>query len=296
MSNYWSQYVQFTEELYRSRALKFHDGNKDLWLSALQVKDGINILEVGCGGGIFCNRIKTYLPNVNITGLDNDSGHIAWAKEKSAELRLDCTFVNGDATAMPFDDSTFDLCFSHTVMNFCEPNTFIGEQYRVLKSSGIIVVFNSFGGGINTNPEMWIPDENCAEKELFDIIWSEASKNELSNIKKFDLELGDYPIYLEKAGFNNIKIEVLAASTYNPDSSSIDENTAVEMINGNRLSELCSVRKARALAPSALTEDEYNRLEIMINERWDTRIKKYKSGKKLWDFTAGITVAISGTK
>ncbi|MCL2507703.1 MAG: methyltransferase domain-containing protein [Oscillospiraceae bacterium] len=294
MNHYWSQYVQFTEELYGSRALKFHDGNKDLWLSALQVKDGMNVLEVGCGGGIFCHRIKTYLPGTKVTGLDFDIGHIEWANEKTAELNLDCAFVNGDATALLFEENTFDLCFSHTVMTFCEPNAFISEQYRVLKPGGIIVVLNVFGGGIN--PEMWKPDENSAEKELFDKVWAEADKNELSHVKKYALQLRDYPVYLEKAGFRNVKLEVIATATYNPDSHNVGEDAALEMINENRLSEMCSVQKARAMAPSALTDDEYNRLADLIDRRYDERVQKYKAGEKLWDFSAGMTVAISGVK
>lgn len=37
MDLYWSTYVQESRELYYSRALRFHDSNKDLWLEALQV-------------------------------------------------------------------------------------------------------------------------------------------------------------------------------------------------------------------------------------------------------------------
>ena len=88
MSNNWSQYVQTTQELYKSRSLRFHDGNKDLWLSAIGAKDGMNILEVGCAGGLFCHRITTYLPDVKITGLDFDSGHIAWARKKPQKQGL----------------------------------------------------------------------------------------------------------------------------------------------------------------------------------------------------------------
>ena len=100
MNSDWSRYVQTSEELYRSRALRFHDGNRDLWLQALGVKDGMKVLELGCGGGIFCHRIKTYLPNTRVTGLDFDTGHIKYAKAKSVEFGLDCAFINGDATAL----------------------------------------------------------------------------------------------------------------------------------------------------------------------------------------------------
>ncbi len=294
MNDYWSTYVQYTEELYRSRALKFHDGNKDLWLTALRVEDGMNILEVGCGGGIFCHRIKTYLPNTQVTGLDYDTGHIAYAKEKTAQLGLDCRFIGGDAVNLPFDDGTFDLCFSHTVMNFCEPEAFVREQYRVLKPGGIMVILNVVGGGVNS--EMWKPDENSAEKELFDRLWAEAEKNELSQIKKFDLSLRDYPIYLEKAGFVGVRLEVVATAAYNPDSSHIGREESLQQINENRLSELCSVQKAKAIAPSALSDNEFGELLRLINRRYDERIEKYMVGEKVWDFSAGMTLAVSGSK
>jgi len=141
MNNYvWSQYVQTSEEQYYSQDMRFNDSNKDLWLKAIGVESGQNILEVGCGGGTFCHKIKKYVPDVRITGLDIDTGHIEYAKAKTLELGLECTFVNADATAMPFADNTFDLYYSHTVAEHIPHKPFFGEQYRVLKPGGKIVV------------------------------------------------------------------------------------------------------------------------------------------------------------
>lgn len=294
MNNYWSTYVQYTEELYRSRALRFHDGNKDLWLNLIGVQDGMNVLEVGCGSGIFCHRIKTYLPNTKVTGIDLDSGHIEYAKKKSAELGVDCTFINGDATALPFPDNTYDLCFSYTVIDFCEPSLFINEQKRVLKPGGTLTVLNILGGGINS--EMWKPENADEEKALFDKLWSQAEKNKLSDIKKYPLSLCDYPIHLEKAGLKEINLNVLAVASYNPDSCRVSESAAMEQINENRYCELCSVQKAQSMAPAALTDTEFETLLALINRKYDQRIRKYQSGEKLWDFSAGITFAASGKK
>lgn len=82
MNTYWSQYVQKTEELYLSRALRFHSGNIDKWIDIMQLHDGMRILEVGCAGGLLCHRLKEQLPNVEITGLDFDTGHIDFAKKR----------------------------------------------------------------------------------------------------------------------------------------------------------------------------------------------------------------------
>ena len=295
MNTYWSTYVQTTEELYRSRALRFHDGNKDLWLNALGAKDNTDILEIGCGGGIFCHRIKQYLPGARVTGMDRDTGHVEWATQKSAELGLDCHFVSGDAIDLPFPDNSFDLCFSHTVMNFCEPNAFVAEQKRVLRPGGRIVIMN---GHASINSELWKPDDTSPEKELFDKVWAEAEKNELSQVLKhsYTLRPHDYPAYLETAGFQCINMDVIAAAYYNPDSSGVSEDIALEQINECILSELSSVQKARSMAPDALSGEEYARLITLINERYDGRIRKYKAGEKLWDFSAGMVLCTSGLK
>jgi len=181
MSTYWSTYVQYPEELYRSRALRFRDDNKDLWLNAIGAADGMDVLEVGCGAGIFCHRIKRYLPGTNITGLDLDSNNIAYAKGKSAELQLDCTFVSGDANALPFDDGQFDLCFSHTVMSFCDPGLFTREQFRVLRPGGRITVMCIQNGGSNA---LFQPQDGGPEKDLYDRLWACADKKRVEPYQK----------------------------------------------------------------------------------------------------------------
>ncbi|MDY0129547.1 MAG: class I SAM-dependent methyltransferase [Methanosarcina vacuolata] len=49
-------------------------------MNAIGAQDGQNILEVGCAGGVFCHKLKQYLPNIKITGLDFDTVHVAFAK------------------------------------------------------------------------------------------------------------------------------------------------------------------------------------------------------------------------
>ena len=55
MNTYWSQYVQKTEELYLSRSLKFNNKNIDKLTDIMQLRDGLDSLEVGCAGGLLCH-------------------------------------------------------------------------------------------------------------------------------------------------------------------------------------------------------------------------------------------------
>jgi ubiquinone/menaquinone biosynthesis C-methylase UbiE len=259
----------------------------------LQVEDGMSVLDVGCGPGIFCHRIKSYMPDTQVTGVDFDTAHIAYARAKSAELRLDCTFVEGDACRLPFPDETFDLCFSQSVMCFCEPDSFVSEQRRVLKPGGRMVILCGRGAG---NTELWQPQDNTEEKQLFQRLWSEADKNEDGKIKRFEGDDRRYFEYLDKYGFTNIRADALSVVSYAPDSADVSEEIAVEQINECRLTAFCSIAKAKRLAPAALTDDEYGRLAQRINSRFDRRLAQYRSGEKLWDYELCTVLAISGVK
>lgn len=294
MNTYWSQYVQKTEELYLSRGLKFHRGNIDKWIDIMQLHDGMKILEVGCAGGLLCHRIKECLTNAEITGIDFDTGHIDFAKKKTEELGLKCNFIAGDATQLPFEDNVFDACYSHTVMNFCDPEKFVSEQHRVLKPGGKMIVMDVYQRGLK--PEEWIPTDECEEKELFDKVWTAASENPNSQIKRYENRSEKYFAYLAAQGFHNISIEAMASVSYAPNCDNVNDEMARAQINDDRVSELCSVEKAYAMAPDALSKTEYQTLLDMINRRFDRKIQQYENGEKNWEFRIATTVLISGTK
>lgn len=295
MNNNWSQYVQTTEELYRSRALRFTNENKELWLSAIGVKDGMSVLEVGCAGGLFCHRIKRHLPKSKVTGLDFDIGHIEYAKQKSAELGLDCGFVNGDATNLSFADNTFDLCYSHTVIEHIPTKPFLSEQFRVLKPGGRIAVLSVRTRLSVRNNNWYIVGEG--EEVLSGKLWKKANeKQPIKDIAAYEMDEKDYPITLEKAGFRDVDVNFITVTEYAPDNASISKETALEQINCMRLHSLASMEKAVRLAPNALTAKEQSELRAMINKRYDDRIELYLSDKKQWDFSTATVLVASGRK
>lgn len=294
MNTYWSTYVQTTEELYLSCSLKFHRGNIGRWIEAMGLRDGMNILEVGCAGGLLCHRLKECLPNAEITGLDLDTRHISYAKKKAEELNLPCHFIAGDVVKLPFGNNTFDVCYSHTVMNFCEPEKFVGEQHRVLKPGGRMIVMDVYNRG--SKPEEWIPTDHCEEKELFDKLWAAAADNPNSHIRRYENRTEKYFAYLVDQGFHNITIDAMVTVNYAPDCDNVDDEMAQAQINNDRMSELSSVEKAYKMAPNALDEREYQTLLDMVHRRYDRKIQAYLSGNKSWEFRIVTTVIISGTK
>ncbi|GHV09618.1 hypothetical protein FACS189485_22370 [Spirochaetia bacterium] len=60
-----------------------------------------------------------------------------------AEMQGYVTFVQGNVSAMPFEDSIFDfIVCSAAFKNFREPVMAIREMYRVLKNNGIALILD----------------------------------------------------------------------------------------------------------------------------------------------------------
>ena len=295
MNKIWSQFVQSSEELYRSRALRFNAANKNLWLAAMEITDGINVLEIGCGGGIFCHRIKEFLPNCTVTGMDRDAGHIEYATAKTAELGLDCKFVVGDALELPFTANTFDACTSHTVLEHVPAEKFLSEQHRVLKPGGVTSVL-CVQTGMTISPENWKPTES-EENDLLSKAWDKAGNFDKEHgIGAYGLRPDEILAALEKAGFTNVNVKFICAGWYAPDNADVSDEMAIEMINVNRLHTLSSMTKALNIAPDGLTKAEAMRLAELVNQRYDARVDMYKKGEKLWDVACSTVLVATGCK
>lgn len=174
MNTTWSDFIQTTESLYVSRSLRFRFDNKDVWLPLMKISENMNVLEIGCAGGLLLHQLKQLLPGIHTTGIDRDDNHINYARRKTSELGLDCKFAVCDAVSLPFDDNTFDLTFSHTVIEHVPPQLFLREQYRVLKPGGIITV-------MSTRHKLSLLPKNWHRTTQFD----EASKKLRTKINEF---------------------------------------------------------------------------------------------------------------
>lgn len=295
MNNFWSTYIQTSEELYASRDIRFNDTNKQLWLNTIGIKENMNVLDIGCGSGTFCNKIKQYTNNVNITGIDIDNNHIAYAKNKANELNLNVNFLLGDATKLPFEDNSFDLCYSYTVCEHIEPKVFLKEQYRVLIPTGTICILSVRKPlRLRHNMDLLMCER---EKELLQKLDCQANKiGIISSICKFKLNESMFINYLEETGFNNISISMFNILNYGPDLKQVSKELALKQIQCYRLHSTSYVQKILSQIPNAITQNEINELLSLINNRYDKRIELYNTGKKLWDFTFSAVLAINATK
>ncbi len=296
MHTFWSDFIQSPLELYESRALRFREDNRADWLPAMGAADGMRVLEIGCAGGLLLHRLKQALPHIDAVGLDRDDNHIAFAKAKSEELGIPCTFVVGDALALPFPADSFDLCYSHTVIEHVPAGPFLAEQYRVLRPGGRIAVL-SVRTQLNLSPESWKPVEG-EEKALLDKLWAgvDMSLDKQHGVAQYGLSESEIPGALEAAGFAQVDVAMRCLLAYAPDNAGTPPELAQRQINENRIGTLESMRKALRRNPHGLTDAEVERLTALIHARYDRRLAQYRQGEKQWDMATSTVLVATGVK
>jgi ubiquinone/menaquinone biosynthesis C-methylase UbiE len=99
-----------------------------------------SVLEIAPGPGYFCIELAR-LGNFQITGLDISKSFVEIASRNAKEAGFKIDFREGNASALPFKEGTFDFTFCQAAFkNFSEPVRAIQEMYRVLKPGGIAVI------------------------------------------------------------------------------------------------------------------------------------------------------------
>jgi ubiquinone/menaquinone biosynthesis C-methylase UbiE len=102
---------------------------------------GNNVLDVGCGPGTITLDVARAVTPGRVVGFDHVEHRIAKARSLAVEQACqNASFEIGDANELPYDDETFDVVYSHTVLHyFWNPEHALSEQKRVLKNGGWLV-------------------------------------------------------------------------------------------------------------------------------------------------------------
>ncbi len=104
--------------------LKEYAGSKDVIAKKIEIeaiaefiRDGLNILEIGCGNGITAIELASRF-NINITGIDFSQKMIEEAKKIASNYRLKGTvnFLVGDVRNLPNFTLKFDLVYTERVL------------------------------------------------------------------------------------------------------------------------------------------------------------------------------------
>ncbi len=92
------------------------------------------VLDVGCGVGMYTNAFLRHTPRV--FGVEIERERAQEARERAAGI------VQASGERLPFPDGTFDVVFSHEVLEHVDDDrACVREMVRVARSGGRLVIF-----------------------------------------------------------------------------------------------------------------------------------------------------------
>ena len=104
-----------------------------LLAEAADVRPGRKALELGCGTGIFLEKLSA--SGAAVTGIDLSADLIARCAARmrgAAHVRL----VRGNAMQMPFPDASFDAVYGSSILHHLDLEAALAEVARVLRPGG----------------------------------------------------------------------------------------------------------------------------------------------------------------
>lgn len=112
------------------------DRRAGMFLGHAPLRAGIRALEVGCGTGVFLEKVAK--SGAQIDGLDLSPELLARARNRLAG-RAGARLVCGDVERMPYPDASFDAAYGSSVLHHLSLPPALAEIRRVLKPGGRIV-------------------------------------------------------------------------------------------------------------------------------------------------------------
>lgn len=283
----WSKDIQSTEILDYSRKLRFNNETKQYWFNILGIKNGMKVLEVGCGSGHFLEMIKQNF-DVEAYGIDLDEGHIAYAKNSAKTNGLNINYQVANIKNLPFEDDSFDLIYSYTVVEHLPFNDFIEEQKRVLKPDGKVVIMT-----------VEAKQQTCSEFEFLD--------EEI--FKHFDVkleqpaDLGKYsptPQHklkgLEEHGFKNVNVDFKNLLYYCPDNYFNNVEFGLFQIELKKLMLAADAEFVISHSNKATKQQDLKDCLQNINKKFEKRKELFLNKTLVCDYQTTAVCAITATK
>lgn len=133
------KYIHGVDTNEQSRLSRLNKLTNSSFINYLDIRDGQNICDFGCGLGNLINRISSSFRNIEITGLEISAAQYEKAlinNKGNENVRL----LNLDAMKNELPDNSFDITYCRYVLEHVpDPVGLVREMKRVTKPGGKIV-------------------------------------------------------------------------------------------------------------------------------------------------------------
>ncbi len=134
-----------------------------------QLRDGVSVLDFGCGCGRTLLWFDRQFPNVRWHGSDVDAESVEWCR---ANIPGGAFSVNGPLPPLPYADGSFDLIYGVSVFTHLSEEhqrAWLPELRRVLKPGGLLLLsFHS--------KNVWQPLEDAGAVERDGFVFRTSAK------------------------------------------------------------------------------------------------------------------------
>lgn len=115
------------------------------------------------------------------------------------------------------------------------------------------------------------------------------------SVCQYPMNESQLPLAMQKYGFQDVSTGY-ATIDLTPDDPKYSSEMAHHMINSIRYSALESLESILNTMPEHTSVQEIDRMKEITNQRFDSRMKDYDSGKKYLETHLSIIMMIRGTK
>ena len=179
---------------------------------------GLRAIELGCGTGYVSAWMRRR--GASVYAIDNSEAQLATARRLAAEHGLDdIEWVHANAEAVDRPDASFDLAISeYGAAIWCDPNVWIPEAHRLLRSGGRLVFLGNHPLGMVCTPTTGdAPAGLTLERDYFGLgrlDWTEAL-DDPGGIE-FNMEISSWLRLFRTVGFDvvdYVEIQAPASAT-----------------------------------------------------------------------------------
>lgn len=192
---------------------------EQLLYARYKLSGAIRILDLGCGTGEITRRLADLYPRAEVTGIDILEGNLVLARRDSATHGARVRYAVGDAFALDFPDSHFDLVvcrhMSQAVPHF---DAVLDEIGRVLRRGGWLHLLSEDYGMLRM-PRHVASDAlrgiGVADTRDFDAdrFWVDHALKFLEGIQ-CDGRVGRHsPALLEARGYTDLSVDYVVVDT-----------------------------------------------------------------------------------